>query len=385
MNSERPSIPFNAPTIVSRELHYISQAILWGHSAGDGEFSRRCHDLLGELTQTQKVLLTPSCTAALEMCALLLEIAPGDEVILPSYTFVSTANAFVLRGATPRFVDIRTDTFNLDEQQVEAQIGPRTRAIVVVHYAGVACEMDVFTRLAEKYRLVLIEDNAHGILGKYRGRPLGSFGQLATLSFHETKNFTCGEGGALLVNDPQWMEKAEILRDKGTNRKKFFRGEVDKYSWVSLGSSYVLSDLLAAFLLAQLESRDYVVGQRKRLWHGYYNGLRDWAESNGVQLPYVPPYCEQSYHMFYLLMPSLEERSRLIAHLKQQGILAVFHYQPLHLSEMGHRMGCANQRLPNTERAADCLVRLPFFTSMTDDQRERVIACVREFKTQVGS
>lgn len=385
MKSERLSIPFNAPTIVSRELHYISQAILWGHSAGDGEFSRRCHDLLGELTQAQKVLLTPSCTAALEMCALLLEIAPGDEVILPSYTFVSTANAFVLRGATPRFVDIRADTLNLDEQQVEAQIGSRTRAIVVVHYAGVGCEMDAFARLAEKHDLVLIEDNAHGILGTYRGRPLGSWGQLATLSFHETKNFTCGEGGALLVNDPQWMEKAEILRDKGTNRKKFFRGEVDKYSWVSLGSSYVLSDLLAAFLLAQLESRDYVVGQRKRLWHGYYDGLRDWAESNGVQLPYVPPYCEQSYHMFYLLMPSLEERSRLIAHLKQQGILAVFHYQPLHLSEMGQRLGCANQRLPNTERAADCLVRLPFFTSMTDDQRDRVIACVREFKTQVGS
>ncbi len=372
------AIPFNRPTIVSRELHYMSRAILAGHASGDGPFSAQCQELLQSLTGARHVLLTPSCTDALEMCALLLDLQPGDEVIMPSFSFVSTANAFVLHGAKPVFVDVRPDTFNLDESLVPAAISPRTRAIVAVHYGGIACDLDALLSIARAHSLVLIEDNAHGLLGTYRGRPLGSFGDMATLSFHETKNFTCGEGGALLLNHNRLLERAEILRDKGTNRKRFFRGQVDKYSWVDLGSSFALADLLAAFLLAQLESRDLVQARRQTIWDSYRSHLQPWAEHQGIILPTIPNNCDPAWHLFYLVLPSLQARSRFIAHLRTRDILAVFHYQPLHDSEMAHTLGLPNQPdLPQTRRAADCLVRLPFFTDMTEDELDRVIeACL---------
>lgn len=374
-----PPIPFNRPTIVSRELHYISRAIFDGHAAADGDFTRRCQELLAQLTSARHVLLTPSCTDALEMCALLLELKPGDEVIMPSFTFVSTANAFVLRGARPVFVDVRADTFNLDESLVAAAITPRTRAIVAVHYGGIGCELQPLRDLARQHGLALIEDNAHGLLGTYQDRPLGSFGQLATLSFHETKNFTCGEGGALLINEARFLERAEILRDKGTNRKRFFRGQVDKYSWVDLGSSYALSDLLAAFLLAQLEGRDQVMAARRRLWERYAEELRPWAKQHGIQLPHVPPHCGPAWHLFYLVFPEMTQRTCFIAHLKARGVLAVFHYQALHRSEMARTLGLACPELPQTDRASNCLVRLPFFTDITTEETERVIEAVLSF------
>ncbi len=321
----------------------------------------------------RKALLTTSCTHALEMAALLLDIGPGDEVIVPSFTFVSTVNAFVLRGARPVFIDVRPDTLNLDETKLERLITPRTKAIVPVHYAGVGCEMDAILEVAQRYGVAVVEDNAHGLFGKYKGRYLGTFGSLATQSFHETKNFTCGEGGALLINDPQYIERAEILREKGTNRSRFFRGQVDKYSWVDVGSSYLPSDILAAFLYAQLEARAEIQAKRRHLWHYYYEHLRDWAEEHHVRLPIVPPHCEQSYHMFYLLMPSLEQRQALIAYLKSCGILSVFHYLPLHLSDMGRRFGGQEGDCPVTEEVSDRLVRLPFFNDLSPQDQEWVV------------
>jgi dTDP-4-amino-4,6-dideoxygalactose transaminase len=366
-------VPFNRPCLVGNEPFYMAQAVQLGHISGDGHFSRQCHELLERELGVRKALLTTSCTHALEMAALLLDIGPGDEVIVPSFTFVSTVNAFVLRGARPVFIDVRPDTLNLDETKLERLITPRTKAIVPVHYAGVGCEMDAILEVAQRYGVAVVEDNAHGLFGKYKGRYLGTFGSLATQSFHETKNFTCGEGGALLINDPQYIERAEILREKGTNRSRFFRGQVDKYSWVDVGSSYLPSDILAAFLYAQLEARAEIQAKRRHLWHYYYEHLRDWAEEHHVRLPIVPPHCEQSYHMFYLLMPSLEQRQALIAYLKSCGILSVFHYLPLHLSDMGRRFGGQEGDCPVTEEVSDRLVRLPFFNDLSPQDQEWVV------------
>lgn len=373
-------ISFNRPTIVGKELYYISQAIHNGYSAGDGAFTKKCHTLLEEALGVPKVLLTTSCTDALEMTALLLNIQPGDEVIVPSFTFSSTANAFALHGARPVFIDIRPDTLNLDERQLERLITPHTKAIVPVHYAGVGCEMDAIGEVAAQHNVAVVEDNAHGLFGKYRGRYLGTFGSFATQSFHETKNFICGEGGALLINDPQYIQRAEIIREKGTNRSRFYRGEVDKYTWVDIGSSHLPSDILAAFLYAQLEAREQIQTKRRQIWEYYYEHLQDWAEDNQVRLPVVPPHCEQSYHMFYLLLPSLEQRQALIDHLKARGILSVFHYLPLHLSDMGQRFGGKAGDCPVTEDVSDRLLRLPFYNDLTEADQVRVVTAIKEWQ-----
>jgi dTDP-4-amino-4,6-dideoxygalactose transaminase len=314
------------------------------------------------------------------MAAMLLDLAPGDEVILPSFTFVSTANAFVLRGATPVFVDITPDTMNLDAALVERALTPRTRAIVPVHYAGVGCDMDALADIARRHGVAVIEDNAHGLFGRYRGRPLGSFGVMATLSFHETKNITCGEGGALLINDERLIERAEIIREKGTERSRFFRGHVDKYTWSDVGSSYVLSDMLAAFLLGQLESAERIQARRREMWHFYAERLADWASGFDAVLPHVPGDCTQAYHMFYVVLPSLEVRQALIAHLKANGIMSVFHYLPLHVSPMGQRFGGRTGNCPVTERISDRLLRLPFHGHLTDKDLARVVDTIRSFK-----
>ncbi|MFN3981620.1 MAG: dTDP-4-amino-4,6-dideoxygalactose transaminase, partial [Caldilinea sp.] len=327
-----------------------------------------------------KALLTTSCTDALEMAALLLQLQPGDEVIVPSFTFVSTANAFVLHGARPVFIDIRPDTLNLDETQLERFISSRTRAIVPVHYAGVGCEMESICAIAANHDIAVVEDNAHGLFGKYRGQYLGTFGAFATQSFHETKNFICGEGGALLINDPVYSERAEIIREKGTNRSRFYRGQVDKYTWVDIGSSFLPSDLLAAFLFAQLEARTEIQTKRKRIWEYYWNHLDDWAPALGIRLPIIPEHCEQPYHMFYLLLPTLDDRQALIAHLKSCGILSVFHYLPLHLSEMGRRFGGKEGDCPVTEEMSDRLLRLPFYNDLTEADQSRVVSALKEFK-----
>lgn len=373
-------IPFNKPCMGEKELEYVAAAIRAGHASGDGIYTRKCRQLLEKILDVPCVLLTTSCTHALEMAALLLGIQPRDEVIVPSFTFVSTANAFVLRGARPVFVDIRPDTLNLDESRLEQVISSRTKAIVPVHYAGVGCEMDAILEIASRHGIAVVEDNAHGLFGKYKGKHLGTFGCLATQSFHETKNLTCGEGGALLINDPRYIERAEIIREKGTNRTCFFRGEVDKYTWVDLGSSYLPSEILAAFLFAQLEASEQIQAKRRRVWEYYHDHLSDWAEEHGVKLPVVPPHCEQPYHMFYLVMSSLRQRQRLIEHLKARGILAVFHYLPLHLSEMGKRMGGRTRHCPVTEEIADRLLRLPFYNELTESDQSSVIQAIREFQ-----
>ena len=372
-------IPFNKPTRVGKELEYIQQAIQSSHLSGDGDFTKRSHALLEEALGVPRVLLTTSCTHALEMSALLLDLKNGEEVIVPSFTFVSSINAFVLRGAKPVFADIRPDTLNLDETRLEALITPKTRAIVLVHYAGVGCEMDAIMEIANRHGIPVIEDNAHGLFGKYKGRNLGTFGMMVTQSFHETKNLTSGEGGALLINDEKYFEDAEILREKGTNRSRFFRGQVDKYTWVNVGSSYLPSEILAAHLFAQLEKREEIQAARKRIWETYYKELGAWAEENHVQMPFVPAHCEQTYHMFYILFPSLEKRQAAIAHLKERGIQAVFHYLPLHLSPMGEKYGGKTGDCPVTERITDQLLRLPFYTNMTDEEQRTVVNALKEF------
>jgi dTDP-4-amino-4,6-dideoxygalactose transaminase len=372
-------IPFNRACLTGRELTYVTAAIDSGPLSGDGPFTARCHALLEEITGARKALLTTSCTHALEMAALLLELEPGDEVICPAFTFVSSINAFVLRGARPAFVDIRHDTLNIDERLVEAAITPRTRAILVVHYAGVACELDAIDALARRHGLMVVEDNAHGLFGRYRGRRLGSTAPLSTLSFHETKNMTCGEGGALLINDEQFIERAEIIREKGTNRSRFFRGQVDRYTWVDVGSSYLPSDLLAAYLLAQIEARADVQARRHAIWQRYADELRDWASKADVRLPIVPEDRDHPAHLFYLLMPSLEARTALIDHMRARHILLVFHYQPLHLSEMGRRFGGRAGQCPVTEDVADRLVRLPLFYQLTDAEQARVVEGIKMF------
>jgi dTDP-4-amino-4,6-dideoxygalactose transaminase len=359
-------------------MEYMQQALQSNHISGDGQFTKKASAFLEQALGVPKVLLTTSCTHALEMSALLLDLKEGDEVIVPSFTFVSSINAFVLRGAKPVFADVRPDTLNMDESRLEALITLRTRAIVVVHYAGVGCEMDAIMEIAGRHGIPVVEDNAHGLFGKYKGKYLGTFGVLATQSFHETKNFTTGEGGALLINDPKYIEDAEILREKGTNRSRFFRGQVDKYTWVNVGSSYLPSDILAAFLLAQLEQREGIQSRRQRIWETYYRELGDWAEENHVQMPFVPAHCEQTYHMFYMLFPNIEKRQAAIAHLKAQGIMAVFHYLPLHLSPMGEKYGGQAGDCEVTESVSDRLLRLPFYTNLTEDDQTQVIRVLRE-------
>jgi dTDP-4-amino-4,6-dideoxygalactose transaminase len=375
-------IPFNRPGLSGNEMEYITDAIAQGHLSGDGAYTRKCSALLEEALGVRKVLLTTSCTHALEMSALLLGLAPGDEVIIPSFTFVSTVNAFVLRGARPVFIDVRPDTLNLDQNTLESLVTPRTRAIVPVHYAGVGCEMDAIMEIANRHGLAVIEDNAHGLFGKYRGKYLGTFGCLATQSFHETKNFTCGEGGALLINDPVLVERAEIVREKGTNRSRFFRGQVDKYTWVDVGSSYLPSEILAAFLLAQLESRDQIQQHRKEIWDYYHAHLNGWARANDVRQPVVPEHCEHPSHIYYLLLPSLDVRQRLIEHFKQHGIWSVFHYLPLHLSDMGRRFGGKEGDCPVTEDVSDRLLRLPLYNVMTQEELEKVVEAILKFSVQ---
>ncbi|MBN8226215.1 dTDP-4-amino-4,6-dideoxygalactose transaminase [Corallococcus macrosporus] len=374
------TIPFNRLSMLGDEAKFIDEALAKSHLMGDGGFTKKCHALLEASLPGGKALLTTSCTHALEMAGLLLDLKPGDEVIVPSFTFVSTANAFALRGARIVFADVRPDTLNLDEAKLEALITPRTRLIVPVHYAGVGCEMDALLAIAARHGLPVVEDNAHGLFGTYRGRPLGTLGAFSTLSFHETKNISCGEGGALLVNDARFAERAEIIREKGTNRSRFFRGQVDKYTWVDIGSSYVMSDLLAAFLYGQLQARERIQACRRALWETYHRELSAWAAAQGVTVPHVPAHCEQSFHMYYLLMPSLEARTRFIQHLRAQDINAVFHYLPLHLSQMGQHHGGRAGDCPVTEDVSDRLVRLPFFTTMTEAEQARVLAAVRDFR-----
>lgn len=372
-------IPFNRPYITGKEAAYIQDVIERGHSSGDGLYTKKCHAILERALGGSKVLLTTSCTHALEMAALLIDIQPGDQVIVPSFTFVSTVNAFVLRGAEPVFIDIRPDTLNMNEALLEPLITPRTKAILPVHYAGVGCEMDCILAIAKRHGVPIVEDNAHGLFGSYRGKPLGTFGCLATQSFHETKNCSCGEGGALVINDQLYGERAEIVREKGTNRSRFFRGQVDKYTWVDLGSSYLPSDILAAFLYAQLESYGDIQSKRKRIWEYYRGHLQEWAASHSVRLPVVPDWCCQSYHMFYMILPSLEVRQALIEYLKARGILSVFHYQPLHLSHMGRRWGGMEGQCPVTERMGDCLLRLPFYNDLTEADQETVVSALLGF------
>ena len=373
-------IPFNRPCLAGNEYKYIAEAIANGHASGDGPFSQKCHELLEKELGVPRVLLTTSCTHALEMAALLLECGPEDEVILPSFTFVSTANAFALRGARLVFADIRRDTLNLDESRLESLITAKTKAIVVVHYAGVACEMGAILAIASRHGVPVIEDNAHGLFSKYKGTYTGTLGCLGTQSFHETKNFTCGEGGALVVNDAELLERALVIREKGTNRSRYFRGEVDKYSWVDLGSSYLPSDLLAAFLYAQLEARVEIQNKRREVWNRYYESLADWAQSNDVRLPVISPECEQAHHMFYVLLPSIDHREWLIAHLKAQGILSVFHYSPLHLSEAGKKFAARASNCPITEEISERLLRLPFYNDLGEDEQANVTDAVKNFR-----
>ena len=359
-------IPFNRPFMTGNEQARIAQAHALGHLSGDGKFTRECHAWLEARTGAAKALLTHSCTAALEMAALLLDLKPGDEVIMPSFTFVSTANAFVLRGAVPVFVDIRPDTLNLDESLVEAAITPRTRAICVVHYAGVSCEMDEILAIAQRHGLAVVEDAAQGIMSTYKGRELGAIGALGALSFHETKNIISGEGGALLVNDPALVERAEIIREKGTNRSKFCRGQVDKYTWVEVGSSYLPSEILAAFLAAQLEQADSITSRRLALWDRYHAWASAHEAGGRLRRPVVPEHCTHNAHMYYLLLHDLDDRSRFIARLKENGIGAVFHYIPLHSSPAGLRHGRAAGALPVTDSVSDRLVRMPLWVGIED-------------------
>lgn len=375
-------IHFNRPYAAEKSFEYMRQSITNAHTCGDGPFTKKCHSFLEGQLGVPKALLTTSCTDALEMCAVLLGIGPGDEVIFPSFTFVSTVNAFVLHGATPVFCDVRADTLNLNEAEVERLVSSRTKAIVPVHYAGVGCEMDCILEVAGRHGVAVVEDNAHGLFGKYRDRNLGTFGSLATQSFHETKNFNCGEGGALLINDRVFAERAEIIREKGTNRSRFFRGQVDKYTWVDVGSSYLPSDMLAAYLYAQFEDSAHIQDTRKRIWNYYDCRLQEWASDNGARLPIVPHYCEQSFHMFYLLMPSLEDRQNLICHLKRLGITSPFHYLPLHLSEKGRKFGGKPGDCPVTEDVSDRLMRLPLYNDLTENDLDRVVTGVLSFSVR---
>ena len=362
------NIPFNKPFMTGRELWYIAQAHTNGHLSGDGMFTKKCHAWLEAHTGAHKALLTHSCTAALEMAAILADIRPGDEIIMPSYTFVSTANAFVLRGGVPVFVDIRPDTLNIDEELIEAAITPRTKAIVPVHYAGVACEMDAIMEIARRYNLLVIEDAAQGIMSTYKGKALGSIGHLGAYSFHETKNLVSGEGGALLINDKRFAERAEIIREKGTNRGQFFRGQVDKYTWVDIGSSYLPGEVIAAFLWAQMEEAQSITQKRLDIWQQYHDALAPLEDTSKLRRPIIPAGCQHNAHMYYILLESLEKRSDAIAQLKEQSVNPVFHYVPLHSSPAGIKYGRTSGALRNTDNLSDRLLRLPLWVGLEETQ-----------------
>ena len=371
------TIPFNKPFMTGRELWYIAQAHTKGHLSGDGQFTKKCHAWLEQSTGTKRALLTHSCTAALEMAALLAGVEAGDEVIMPSYTFVSTANAFVMRGAVPVFVDIRADTLNIDEGKIEAAITPRTKVILPVHYAGVACEMDTIMDIARRHGLIVIEDAAQGIMSTYKGRALGSIGHMGAYSFHETKNIIAGEGGALLVNDARFAERAEIIREKGTNRSQFFRGQVDKYTWVDIGSSYLPGEVIAAFLWAQMEEADSITARRLALWDAYHAALAPLEAAGKLRRPLVPDGCVHNAHMYYILLDSLEQRGRVIAGLKERGVNSVFHYVPLHSAPAGRLHSRFHGDMAQTDQLSDRLLRLPLWVGLEAEQ-ERVVRALRE-------
>lgn len=372
-------IRFNVPPFTGKETEYIIKAVNNQKICGDGEFTAKCNQWLEEKTGTKKALLTTSCTHATELAAILADIKPGDEVIMPSYTFVSTADAFVLRGATAVFVDIRPDTMNIDENLIEAAITEKTKAIVPVHYAGVGCEMDTIMAIAQKHNLKVIEDAAQGIMSTYKGKALGTFGEFGCFSFHETKNFSMGEGGALLIRDEENIEPAEIIREKGTNRAKFFRGQIDKYTWVNKGSSYLPSELNAAYLYAQLELANEITENRMNTWNTYYEGLKDLADAGKIELPFIPENCTHNAHMFYFKAADLEERTKLIAFLKEKDILAVFHYVPLHSAPAGLKFGRFAGEDRYTTRESERLVRLPLYYNLEKEKTEYIIKCVKEF------
>ena len=378
MNSSK--IPFNRPDISDSDRAFLYEAILAGHSSGNGVFTQKSEVILQDSLCTVRALLTTSCTHALEISALLCDLSPGDEVIVPSYTFVSSASAFAMFGAKPVFVDSRKDTLNIDAMLVEQAVTPRTKAICVVHYGGVACDMEAILEIAKRHNLTLIEDNAHGLFARYKGKFLGSFGSMATQSFHETKNITCGEGGAILINDQHLVERAEILREKGTNRSSFLRGQVDKYTWVDIGSSWVLSDLLAAILWGQLQRASEINSRRVEIWNRYQRNLAPWADSNGVIRPHVPAGCEHVGHLYHLRFQEADQRSRFIEHMKKHEISCVFHYQPLHTSPVGQRFGGRHGQCPVAEHAGECLVRLPLYNKLTAEDQSRVIGTALEFK-----
>jgi dTDP-4-amino-4,6-dideoxygalactose transaminase len=373
-------IPFNIPLFIGKELNYIYQTVTENRKlCGDGLFTKRCTEWFESRGGIARALLTTSCTHALETAAILAEIKSGDEVIMPSFTFVSTANAFVLRGAQIVFVDIRPDTMNMDEHLIEQAITPRTRAVVPVHYAGVACDMSKIMEVADSYNLLVIEDAAQGVMSTYKGQPLGTIGDFGCYSFHETKNYTMGEGGALLIRDTVHVERAEIVREKGTNRNRFFRGEVDRYSWVDVGSSYLPSELNAAYLFAQLEEAETVNTARLKAWHLYHSGLREIAAQGKLDLPHVPPQCEHNAHMYYIKCRDLPERTRLVRHLAEKGITAVFHYVPLHSSDAGVKFGYLCGKDVYTSKESERLLRLPLYYGITGDQIERVITAIEHF------
>jgi dTDP-4-amino-4,6-dideoxygalactose transaminase len=370
-------IPFNKPYMTGKELSNIAEAHLHFMLAGDGAFTKRCHQWLEERTGTKKALLTHSCTAALEMAAILADIEQGDEVIMPSYTFVSTANAFVLRGGIPVFVDIRPDTLNIDETLIESAITPRTKAIVPVHYAGVACEMDTIMDIAHRHNLLVIEDAAQGVMASYKGKALGSIGHMGTLSFHETKNITSGEGGALLINDPALANRAEIIREKGTNRSQFFRGQVDKYTWVDIGSSYLPGEMIAAFLWAQMEDAESITRKRLAIWQQYHELLASNEAQSSLRRPVTPYGCSHNAHMYYILLDSLNTRTSLISILNEKQINAVFHYVPLHSSPAGKKYGRVHGNMTNTEEYADRLLRLPLWIGLTQKQQAIIVDTIK--------
>jgi dTDP-4-amino-4,6-dideoxygalactose transaminase len=365
-------IPFNRPYATGKEIGYQQEALGNHHLSGDGPFTKRCHQWLEQRTGSAKALLTHSCTSALDIAALLLDLQPGDEVIMPSFTFVSTANAFVLRGAVPVFVDIREDTLNLDEKLIEAAVTPRTRAIAPIHYAGVACEMDTMLAVAQRHRLAIVEDAAQGIMAAYKGRPLGAIGDLGSLSFHETKNIISGEGGALLIRDAAMISRAEIIREKGTDRERFFRGEVDKYTWQDLGSSFLPSDLIAAFLWAQLEEAERITRERLAIWNRYHGLLAPLEQQGLLRRPIIPPDCQHNGHIYYVLLPAGSDRQKVLRELKQQGIHSVFHYVPLHSSPAGQRFGRAHGDLALTTSLSERLIRLPMWLGLQEAQQQRV-------------
>ena len=372
------NIPFNRPTAAGKEFEYIREAITNLHLSGNGPFTKKCQTWLAEQIGSAKVLLTHSCTAALEMAAFLIDIQPGDEVIMPSFTFVSTANAIVLRGGVPVFTEIRSDTLNIDERKLEQAITPRTKAIVPVHYAGVGCEMGAIIELAKAHDIFVIEDAAQGISARYRDQNLGSFGQFAALSFHETKNIISGEGGALLINDPQFIERAEIIWEKGTNRNQFFRGEVDKYTWVDIGSSYLPSEILAAFLWAQLEEADSLIQKRLKIWHQYHVAFADLETQGKVRRPKIPEYCYHNAHIYYLLLPNLQCRTAFITKMRHSGIDPIFHYIPLHSSPAGLKYGRKSGDLSITDETSERLVRLPLWVGMSENEVQQVINLAHE-------